>query len=223
MVLQKQHKATQICLSCFKGFNRKCDLDKHLKTHTRSWKCSKKDCGYSRIGFPTERECKRHTLDRHSIVRPKHKCHFPRCVFTATRESNCKQHMERAHGWKYVRTKGKAGTIPSFPPMPVENFTVIYGDVITTIKHLRTTITNPVSSRETRQMKSQEKPGNASLEGKMFVYKALTIDTQSGPLREEKLQELYDFVQYTKKELDAPPSPFLTPPCQRNQQGIPEP
>ena len=38
------------------------------------------------------------------------KCQFRPCPYESKRESNCKQHMEKAHGWAYVRSKnnGKA-------------------------------------------------------------------------------------------------------------------
>jgi uncharacterized C2H2 Zn-finger protein len=33
------------------------------------------------------------------------KCLYEPCPYKSKRESNCKQHMEKAHGWTYVRTK----------------------------------------------------------------------------------------------------------------------
>jgi len=34
-----------------------------------------------------------------------YECQFKPCPYKSKRESNCKQHMEKAHGWTYVRTK----------------------------------------------------------------------------------------------------------------------
>ncbi len=34
-----------------------------------------------------------------------YKCQYHPCPYESKRESNCKQHMEKAHGWAYVRSK----------------------------------------------------------------------------------------------------------------------
>ena len=49
--------------------------------------------------------------DKHSAAPSMFKCHYHPCPYESKRESNCKQHMEKAHGWVYVRSKnnGKAG------------------------------------------------------------------------------------------------------------------
>lgn len=39
------------------------------------------------------------------------KCQFRPCPYESKRESNCKQHMEKAHGWAYVRSKNNGKTI----------------------------------------------------------------------------------------------------------------
>ncbi|KAK8139846.1 hypothetical protein PG984_000969 [Apiospora sp. TS-2023a] len=61
---------------CNKEFKRPCDLTKHEKTHSRPWNAP-----------------------------PMYECLFKPCPYKSKRESNCKQHMEKAHGWTYVRTK----------------------------------------------------------------------------------------------------------------------
>jgi hypothetical protein len=65
-----------------------------------------------------------------------YKCLFPPCPYKSKRESNCKQHMEKAHNWQYVRTKtnggkktaSKAGSVNHAPtpymeglPTPISN------------------------------------------------------------------------------------------------------
>ncbi|KAI6880757.1 hypothetical protein KC360_g7121 [Hortaea werneckii] len=90
---------------CDKEFKRPCDLTKHLKTHERPWKCPDEGCKYHTLGWPTEKECDRHVNDKHSAAPPLYKCLFDNCPYTSKRESNCKQHMEKAHGWQYVRSK----------------------------------------------------------------------------------------------------------------------
>lgn len=90
---------------CTKEFKRPCDLTKHEKTHSRPWKCPIESCKYHEYGWPTEKEMDRHVSDKHSIAPPMYNCLFTPCPYKSKRESNCKQHMEKAHGWQYVRTK----------------------------------------------------------------------------------------------------------------------
>ena len=78
---------------------------KHEKTHSRPWKCSIPSCKYHEIGWPTEKERDRHVNDKHSNSPALFKCSFAPCTYQSKRESNCKQHMEKAHGWTYVRSK----------------------------------------------------------------------------------------------------------------------
>lgn len=109
---------------CNKLFKRPCDLTKHEKTHSRPWKCPIETCKYHEYGWPTEKEMDRHCNDKHNTTPPMFKCLFPPCPYKSKRESNCKQHMEKAHGWEYVRTKtnggkktaSKAGSIAAHTP-----------------------------------------------------------------------------------------------------------
>ncbi|KAM0329911.1 hypothetical protein ACHAQA_004077 [Verticillium albo-atrum] len=94
---------------CNKEFKRPCDLTKHEKTHSRPWKCPVKNCKYHEYGWPTEKEMDRHHNDKHSSAPPMHECLYKPCPYKSKRESNCKQHMEKAHGWQYVRTKTNGG------------------------------------------------------------------------------------------------------------------
>lgn len=43
--------------------------------------------------------------DRHSDKPTLYKCEFHKCPYASKRQSNCKQHMEKSHGWVYVRSK----------------------------------------------------------------------------------------------------------------------
>ncbi|KAH1308780.1 hypothetical protein KXW65_008894 [Aspergillus fumigatus] len=95
----------QKCKDCDKVFKRPCDLTKHEKTHSRPWKCTEPSCKYHEIGWPTEKERDRHINDKHSKAPALYKCKFAPCTYSSKRESNCKQHMEKAHGWDYVRSK----------------------------------------------------------------------------------------------------------------------
>lgn len=98
----------QKCDHCDKVFKRPCDLTKHEKTHSRPWKCTDSTCKYAQVGWPTEKERDRHVNDKHSDTPSLFKCQFQPCTYASKRESNCKQHMEKAHGWLYVRSKKNA-------------------------------------------------------------------------------------------------------------------
>ncbi|KAI0505240.1 hypothetical protein F5B22DRAFT_628312 [Xylaria bambusicola] len=109
---------------CSKEFKRACDLTKHEKTHSRPWKCPIPTCKYHEYGWPTEKEMARHVNDKHSAAPEMFECQFKPCPYKSKRESNCKQHMEKAHGWTYKRSKApktmgsKAG---SSKPTPLLN------------------------------------------------------------------------------------------------------
>ena len=111
---------------CDKEFKRPCDLTKHEKTHSRPWKCPVESCKYHEYGWPTEKEMDRHHNDKHSAAPPLYECHFKPCPYKSKRESNCKQHMEKAHGWDYVRSKNNGknrekGTPSNGLPTPQTN------------------------------------------------------------------------------------------------------
>lgn len=129
MARRKKNAKPEIheCPQCDKEFKRPCDLTKHIKTHDRPYKCPNEKCKYHDYGWPTEKECERHVNDKHSTVPSLYHCLFKPCPYTSKRESNCKQHMEKAHNWTYVRSKnsgkGKASQVArlpkgSVPPSP---------------------------------------------------------------------------------------------------------
>ncbi|KAI0539937.1 hypothetical protein GGR58DRAFT_511981 [Xylaria digitata] len=105
---------------CNKEFKRPCDLTKHEKTHSRPWKCPISTCKFHEYGWPTEKEMARHVNDKHSAAPAMYECKFKPCPYKSKRESNCKQHMEKAHGWTYKRSKNpkkdsKAGSEKATP------------------------------------------------------------------------------------------------------------
>lgn len=93
------------CQSCGKQYARLCDLNKHLKTHSRPFKCPVQDCRYHTFGWPTDKELGRHYNDKHSTEPKTFSCLWHDCNYTSKRESNCKQHMEKVHGYHYVRSR----------------------------------------------------------------------------------------------------------------------
>ncbi|KAF7859743.1 hypothetical protein EAF04_008822 [Stromatinia cepivora] len=116
---------------CDKSFKRPCDLTKHEKTHSRPWKCPVTSCKYHEYGWPTEKEMDRHQNDKHSAAPPLFECHFKPCPYRSKRESNCKQHMEKAHGWEYIRSKNNGKNRPAAPAvvpngLPTPQATIIH-------------------------------------------------------------------------------------------------
>ncbi|KAJ4391965.1 hypothetical protein N0V93_005585 [Gnomoniopsis smithogilvyi] len=93
------------CHSCGKQYTRHCDLNKHIKTHSRPFKCPVDACRYSIFGWPTEKELDRHYNDKHSKEPQTFDCLWHDCNYSSKRESNCKQHMEKVHGYHYVRSR----------------------------------------------------------------------------------------------------------------------
>jgi len=83
---------------CKKEFKQPCDLTKHEKTHSGPWKCTEEKCKYYDLGWPTEKERDRHVNDKHSAAPPLYKCQYLPCMYVFKRESDCMQHMEKAHG-----------------------------------------------------------------------------------------------------------------------------
>lgn len=121
MARRKKNAKPEIheCPQCDKEFKRPCDLTKHIKTHDRPYKCPNEKCKYHEFGWPTEKECERHVNDKHSTLPSLYHCLFKPCPYTSKRESNCKQHMEKAHNWVYVRSKnngkGKSSEVARLP------------------------------------------------------------------------------------------------------------
>lgn len=96
---------THSCTDCKKQFSRLCDLNKHAKSHSRPFKCTFQTCKYWSLGWPTAKELERHVNDKHSTAPRTYPCQYPQCTYESKRQSNCKQHMEKAHGYNYVRSK----------------------------------------------------------------------------------------------------------------------
>ena len=75
-----------------------------MKTHDRPHKCPVPTCNYHSQGFSAEKDRDRHYHDKHDKNAPKKLCSY-NCGYSSPRESNVKQHMEKAHGYHYIRTK----------------------------------------------------------------------------------------------------------------------
>lgn len=102
---------------CGSKFKRPSDLQKHEKTHNRPWKCPVPTCKYYEHGWPTEKELSRHVNDKHTSQKTMYQCELTPCRYLSKRESNFKQHMVKAHGWTYVRTRN-GGKLVRQAPQP---------------------------------------------------------------------------------------------------------
>lgn len=96
---------TYSCAHCGRQYSLLCELNKHFKRHSRPFKCVFRTCKYHTLGWPTAKELTRHVNDKHSPAPETYPCLFRHCPYKSKRESNCKQHMEKVHGWKYEKSK----------------------------------------------------------------------------------------------------------------------
>lgn len=106
------------CQSCGKEFGRLFDLNKHVKTHGRPFKCPVEGCPHRASGWPTEKELDRHFNDRHSIEPATFFCLWRGCNYRSKRDSNCKLHMERVHGSHHVHNR--SGSKEHSPGRPLD-------------------------------------------------------------------------------------------------------
>jgi len=167
------------CRECGKEFKRPCDLTKHEKTHSRPWKCPQSDCKYHEHGWPTEKERDRHVNDKHSSTPSLFKCLFSPCPYSSKRESNCKQHMEKAHGWQYVRSKSKKGehlvatqATPSLSMMPTPSSGTAFPSLLTP----RTPLSDFSGDNNLDAFNSH---GSASPTNSEFMHSLQGVDTRS--------------------------------------------
>ncbi|KAI1302936.1 Clr5 domain-containing protein [Xylaria venustula] len=71
----------------------------------------------SRNGLLTEKEMQRHVKDKHTSAPKLYECKYKPCSYKSKRESNCKQHMEKAHGWTFEGSKA-----PKTPRNKADNY-----------------------------------------------------------------------------------------------------
>ena len=102
-------ESSNVCRFCSHSFPRPCDLNRHIRKHTRPHKCHVPGCPYVQRGFPTSQDLQRHINDRHSTGVSTFRCRVPRCKYKSKRESNLRQHKENKHGLVYNRTRRVRG------------------------------------------------------------------------------------------------------------------
>lgn len=96
---------SHVCPHCHREFTRLFYLNKHAKLHSRPYKCAFQSCKNHDRGWPTARDLKRHVIDKHSATPRTFACAFQSCTYESKRESNYRQHIEKKHGWAYLRNK----------------------------------------------------------------------------------------------------------------------
>nr|RBQ98546.1 hypothetical protein FVER53263_03599 [Fusarium verticillioides] len=74
-----------------------------LSKNSRLWKCPVSSCTYHHYGWLTEDDRDRHYREKHSETPAMYECMFKPCPYNSSREADCKQHMENAHGWIHIR------------------------------------------------------------------------------------------------------------------------
>ncbi|OIW33076.1 hypothetical protein CONLIGDRAFT_640235 [Coniochaeta ligniaria NRRL 30616] len=112
---------TYQCSHCQKAFVRRCDLLTHEKSHGRPYKCSEPNCEKASLGCRTAHELERHVHDKHSPKPKSYHCSYQNCLYQSQRESNCRQHMARAHGLTHLRNRAKASNGQATPPYNSES------------------------------------------------------------------------------------------------------
>ncbi|KAF5237772.1 hypothetical protein FANTH_10647 [Fusarium anthophilum] len=83
------------------------NIDRYGSTlsESRPWKCPVSTCTYHHYGYLTEDDRDRHCREKHSETPAMYECLFQPCPYKSKRETSCKQHMEKAHGWICPRTQ----------------------------------------------------------------------------------------------------------------------
>ena len=192
---------------CDKEFKRPCDLTKHEKTHSRPWKCPVESCKYHEYGWPTEKEMDRHHNDKHSIAPPLYECHFKPCPYRSKRESNCKQHMEKAHGWVYQRSKNNGKNRPQKPTTTNTN----NGLPTPTITNIQTPSSdaNTVATPENDDYDMQAPFDGLPMFGNQLNFPEYTNNTDMDMFAPHQLQLDYSPISSVSRLSKRPKSPLL--------------
>ncbi|RYC86508.1 hypothetical protein BFJ63_vAg10650 [Fusarium oxysporum f. sp. narcissi] len=88
--------------------------------NSRPWTCPFPTCQHHYYGLFTEEERDRHYRDKHSEPPAMYECMFKPCPYKSKRERHCKQHMEKAHGWTYIRSQKNDRKLPSISDMGID-------------------------------------------------------------------------------------------------------
>ncbi|KLO86236.1 uncharacterized protein FFNC_04587 [Fusarium fujikuroi] len=191
IVPQKCHEP-----GCNKEFKRPRDLNKHKKTHSRPWKCPVPTCKYHTYGWVTEDDMDHHYREEHSETPAFYECVFKPCPYKSKRETNCKEHMEKAHGWDFIRTQkvilstGRHSTVePSRTPPDAdsEDQSSEQGRDLTTQRSIE--MLAPIENRESFDLANVDVLHLRHKESS-YTFKFPRHDIRDGRLRVSKVREL---------------------------------
>ncbi|KAF4498432.1 hypothetical protein FAGAP_5392 [Fusarium agapanthi] len=169
---------------------------------SRPWKCPVSTCTYHNYGWFTKDDRDRHYRKKHSETPAMYECMFKPCPYKSKRETNCKQHMEKAHGWTYIRPQKAGKKLLSTSDMGID--TVIEqprkspdtDSADESSEHAREPITHhriemkaPILNRESFD------PANVDVlhlrhEESLYTFKFPRHDIRDGKLRVSKIREL---------------------------------
>lgn len=91
---RRKHDKQLNCSSCLKVFSRRCDLNKHARTHLKGFKCDIAGCTHTQ-GFALYKDLRRHKETIH--FKSTFTCYFPSCGQQFSRADNCQRHFEEQH------------------------------------------------------------------------------------------------------------------------------
>jgi hypothetical protein len=140
------------------------------------------------MGFSAEKDRDRHFHDKHDKDAPRQKCHY-NCSYSSPRESNVKQHMEKAHGYIYVRTKTVQKS--KSPATPAKSTT--RGNVA------------PRRPRQDRQTSSSQPPPSVT----SSVQNTPVVMDSKYPSSDSTPSPLFDIDTLSPETLREEPSPAL--------------
>ncbi|KAJ4160863.1 hypothetical protein NW765_005707 [Fusarium oxysporum] len=137
-----------------------------------------------------------------------YECMFKPCPYKSKREKNCKQHMEKAHGWTYIRTRKNDRRLPSISDMGLDM----------TIKQPRTPLDAHSADEPTdapiRQGPDVEPEYSYSItespeadilhlnhKKSLYTFEFPLHDIRDGKLRVSKIRELAAGMTYVPKSL----------------------
>ncbi|KAF5655602.1 zinc finger transcription factor ace1 [Fusarium sp. NRRL 25303] len=167
---------------------------------SRLWKCPVLTCRYHHYGWLTEDDRDRHYRQKHSETPAMYECMFKPCPYKSKREANCKQHMEKAHGWTYVRRK-KSSRATTFDtgkdtaieqprtPLDTDSADESSEQGEDSITHHRIEMISPVETRESFY------PANVDVLHLRYKKSLYTLrfprhDIRDGKLRVSKIREI---------------------------------
>jgi hypothetical protein len=110
---QKGSSSTNFqCDKCFKSYPKRWQLNRHLKTHEKPFRCNSSGCN---AAFALRKDHRRHMKQVHRGFASEEdilKCLFQTCPFSSTRRDTLKKHLQGVHG---VQISFEVSNFPTGP------------------------------------------------------------------------------------------------------------